>query len=158
MKSGEVTSPKDVRLFGRGGSQKLSCKYRIEAGSGERVRLTLFNASFGEMTMCTSEPDPHTNRPRCVSDAGSREAHLTLYEAPWRDVRLPRACLCDNTTYLPLTHVSVGRALELTFVIDQQAPYEDFETLFFNAKFELVRVPECPRKQRVRGEGEKCCS
>ncbi|XP_015595312.1 uncharacterized protein LOC107267765 isoform X2 [Cephus cinctus] len=153
VRSGEVTSPRDVRLFGRGGASRLECKYRIEAGSGERIRLTLHNISLGEQTSCTSEPDPHTGRPRCINDINSREAHLILYEAPWRDVKLPRACLCDNTSHLPLTHISAARALEITFVVDQQAPHEDFETLFFYASFELIRAPECPRKQRVRGEG-----
>ncbi|XP_060815938.1 uncharacterized protein LOC132907159 isoform X1 [Bombus pascuorum] len=153
VRSGEVTSPRDVRLFGRGGSPKLDCRYRIEAGADERVRLTLHNVSLGESTICTSEPDPHTGRPRCVQEVGSREARLVLYEAPWRDVKLPRACLCDNTSHLPLTHISSSRALEITFLIEQQAPHEDFETLFFYASFELVRAPECPRKQRVRGEG-----
>lgn len=117
------------------------------------MRLTLHNVSLGESTICTSEPDPHTGRPRCVQEVGSREARLVLYEAPWRDVKLPRACLCDNTSHLPLTHISSSRALEITFLIEQQAPHEDFETLFFYASFELVRAPECPRKQRVRGEG-----
>lgn len=149
-----MISPRDVRLFGRGGSSKLDCRYRIEAGADERVRLTLHNVSLGESTTCTSEPDPHTGRPRCVQEMGSREARLILYEAPWRDVKLPRACLCDNTSHLPLTHISSSRALEITFLIDQQAPHEDFETLFFYASFELVRSPECPRKQRVRGEGD----
>lgn len=115
--------------------------------------MTLHNASLGEATACVSEPDPHTGRPRCAPEAGSREAYLTLFEAPWRDVRLPRACLCDNTSHLPLTHVSASRALEITFLVDRQAPHEDFETVFFTASFELVRAPECPRKQRVRGEG-----
>ncbi|XP_033215455.1 uncharacterized protein LOC117171910 [Belonocnema kinseyi] len=153
VQSGEVTSPRDVRLFGRGGSSKLDCRYRIEAGPGERVRLTLHNVSLGESTFCTSEPDPHSGRPRCVQEVGNREARLTLYEAPWRDVRLPRACLCDNTSNLPLVHISAGRALEVTFFVDQQAPYEDFQSLFFYASFELLRAPDCPRKQRVRGEG-----
>ncbi|EFN84080.1 hypothetical protein EAI_00497 [Harpegnathos saltator] len=150
---GEVMSPRDVRLFGRGGSSKLDCRYRIEAGSGERIRLTLHNVSLGESTICVSDPDPHTGRPRCVQEAGSREARLIIYEAPWRDVKLARACLCDNTSHLPLIYVSSSRALEITFSVDQQAPYEDFETLFFYASFELIRVPECPRKQRIRGEG-----
>lgn len=151
---GEVMSPRDVRLFGRGGSSKLDCRYRIEAGNGERIRLTLHNVSLGESTMCVSDPDPHSGRPRCVQEPRSREARLVIYEAPWRDVKLARACLCDNTSHLPLIYVSSGRALELTFAVDQQAPHEDFETLFFYASFELIRVPECPRKQRIRGEGK----
>ncbi|KAL6424082.1 hypothetical protein ACFW04_009759 [Cataglyphis niger] len=153
VRTGDVMSPRDVRLFGRGGSSKLDCRYRVEAGSGERVRLTLHNVSLGESTICMSDSDPHTGRPRCVQEIGSREARLVLYEAPWRDVKVPRACLCDNTSHLPLTYVSSGRAVEITFLVDQQAPHEDFETLFFFASFELIRVPECPRKQRIRGEG-----
>ncbi|EZA51466.1 hypothetical protein X777_09735 [Ooceraea biroi] len=154
---GEVMSPRDVRLFGRGGASKLDCRYRVEASTGERIRLTLHNVSLGESTICMSEPDPHTGRPRCIHELGSREARLVIYEAPWRDVKLPRACLCDNTSNLPLTYISSSRALEITFLVDQQAPHEDFdedfEPLFFYASFELIRVPECPRKQRIRGEG-----
>lgn len=153
VRTGDVTSPRDVRLFGRGGARKLDCTYRIEAGSGERIRLTIHNVSLGEATDCASETDPHTARAACISGEGSREARLILYEVPWRDVRLPRACLCDNSSHLPLTHISAGRALEINFLVDRQAPYEDFETLYFYASFELVRAPECPRKQRIRGEG-----
>ncbi|XP_057323638.1 uncharacterized protein LOC130666541 [Microplitis mediator] len=153
VKSGEVTSPKDVRLYGRGGQSKLECFYRIEAGVGERIRLTIHNVSLGDATNCLSELDIHSSRPKCLPDIDTRDAKLTLYEAPWRDVKLPRACLCDNTSHLPLTYISVGKALELTFLVDEQAPYEDFETLFFYASFELIRVPECPRKHRLRGEG-----
>ncbi|XP_034948578.1 uncharacterized protein [Chelonus insularis] len=153
VSNGEVSSPRDVRLFGRGGQSKISCTYRIEAGSGERIRLTIHNVSLGDATNCISELDPHSGRPRCLADAGTRDANLNLYEVPWRDVKLPRACLCDNTSHLPLTYISVSKALELKFTVSEQAPYEDFETLFFYANFELIRVPECPRKQRLRGEG-----
>ncbi|KAJ8664857.1 hypothetical protein QAD02_006519, partial [Eretmocerus hayati] len=154
VKSGIVTSPRDVRLFGRGGAKKLECRYRIEAAAGERVKLTIHNVSLGEATSCGSEPDPHSGRPRCVKESGSRDAGLTLFEAPWKDVRLPRACLCDNTSaLLPLTHTTSGRALEMVFVVDKMTPDEDFDALYFNASFELVRAPECPRKQRLRGEG-----
>jgi hypothetical protein len=111
--------------------------------------------SLGEATSCGSEPDPHSGRPVCVSEPQSRQARLNIFETPWKDVRLPRACICDNTTaLLPLTHITSGRALEITFYVDDMSPDEDFESLFFNASFELVRAPECPRKQRVRGEGE----
>ncbi|KAL7290213.1 hypothetical protein TKK_0015919 [Trichogramma kaykai] len=155
VKAGVVSSPRDVRLFGRGGSERLECRYRVEAAAGERVKLTVHNVSLGEAaSYCASEADPHSGRPRCVHEAGARRASLSIYEAPWKDVRLPRACVCDNSSsLLPLTHTTSGRAIELEFLIDGMTPDEDFETLFFNASFELVRAPECPRKQRLRGEG-----
>ncbi|XP_023245630.1 uncharacterized protein LOC106640896 [Copidosoma floridanum] len=154
MKAGVVSSPRDLRFFGRGGARRLDCRYRIEAAAGERVKLTVHNVSLGELTACNNEPDPHSARPRCVPEPGSREARLSIYEAPWKDVRLPRTCLCDNTSaLLPMVHVTSGRALEITFYVDAMTPDEDFESLYFNATFELVRAPECSRKQRVRGEG-----
>lgn len=153
VKSSNISSPTDIRLFGRGGASKIECAYRIEAGAGERVRLTIQNVSLGDATDCITEPDPHSGRSKCVQENGSREARLTVFESPWRDVRLPRACLCDNTSHLPLIHISSGKALEIVFLVNQQAPHEDFETLFFSASFELIKVPECPRRQRLRGEG-----
>ncbi|KAF7989794.1 hypothetical protein HCN44_008468 [Aphidius gifuensis] len=152
-KSGDITSPKDIRLYGRGGAKKIDCNYRIEAGAGERVRLTIHNISLGDNTNCITEPDQHSGRSKCVHENGTRNAKLIIYESPWKDVKLPRACLCDNTSHLPLVHISSGKALEIKFIVNQQAPHEDFETLFFFASFELIKVPECPRRQRLRGEG-----
>ena len=37
MRSGDVFSPRNVFMFGRGGAANLSCIYRIEAAANERV-------------------------------------------------------------------------------------------------------------------------
>lgn len=41
MRSGTFWSPRNVLLFGRGGAQSLSCVYRIEAGTGQKVSTDL---------------------------------------------------------------------------------------------------------------------
>ncbi|XP_052124465.1 uncharacterized protein LOC113206306 isoform X2 [Frankliniella occidentalis] len=157
LRSGEVFSPRNVFMFGRGGAANLSCIYRIEAASNERIRLTIDKAAFGESAdVCSTVPDPHTARPTCAYGVGARTAELRLWEVPWRDVRLPRACLCDNATVAaarPFVYTSASRVLELTFTVSQLNVTEDFDNLHFHATFEMVRSNECSRKQRLRGAG-----
>ncbi|XP_046659628.1 uncharacterized protein LOC124353702 [Homalodisca vitripennis] len=157
VKSGHIKSPRNVFLYGRGGAANLSCVYRLEAGAGEKVRLTLHNASFGE-TDCTADRDPHTGRTVCVRQPGSRLAELQVSDVPWRDIKVTRGCFCDNSTLsttqgTPIVFLSLSRVLELTFVISRFNITEDFADLYFDASFELIRSPECPRRQRVRGSG-----
>lgn len=115
----------------------ITCVYRVEAGVNQRIKLTIHNVSFGEMTgQCVTEPDPHTGRPRCVNGVSGRVAELRIYEAPWREVRVPRACVCDNyTSHLthPMQVVSASRFLELHFTVTSMNVSEDFQDVYFHA-------------------------
>lgn len=77
---------------------------------------------------------------------------MASWQVPWRDVRLPRACFCDNSTSAsrPFVYTSASRVLELTFTVSQLNVTEDFDDLHFHATFEMVRSTECSRKQRLR--------
>ncbi|XP_049958183.1 uncharacterized protein LOC126474750, partial [Schistocerca serialis cubense] len=176
-RAGHFWSPRNVRLFGRGGATQLSCLYRIEAAPGEKVRLTLHNASFGDgwgAAECVTEADPHTGRPQCVRQADSgvgggvnsgpwqRVSELRVWEAPWREVRLPRLCLCDNSTLSStgsrhLVFLSSSRVLEVAFTVRPLRVYDDFTNIYFSASFEMVRASprgaDCSRRQRLRGSG-----
>ncbi|XP_063232233.1 uncharacterized protein LOC134536448 [Bacillus rossius redtenbacheri] len=165
-RSGSFHSPRNVFLFGRGGAANLSCVYRLEAGSGEKIRLTLHNASFGDDGGgCVTEQDPHTGRPRCShagggggGGGGGRTAELRLVEVPWKDVRVARACLCDNSTLSAtgsrhLVFLSSSRVLEVHFAATRLGMAEDYGQLYFHASWELVPAPDCPRRQRLRGSG-----
>lgn len=77
---------RNVFLYGRGGAANLTCAYRIEAGPGERVRLTIKNVSLG--ASCITEPDSHTGRPKCNQIPGSRTVSLRIWESPWKDIRV----------------------------------------------------------------------
>lgn len=85
--SGVIKSPRNIFLYGRGGATNLSCVYRLEAGAGQKVRLTVHNASFGE-TDCTADRDIHTGRQLCVRQPGSRITELQVADVPWRDTKV----------------------------------------------------------------------
>lgn len=162
-RSGEFASPRNVFLFGRGGARNLSCVYRLEAGAGEKIQLTLHNASFGESPWCVTEADPHTGQPKCASvppppGEEKRVSQLRILEVPWRDVKISRACLCDNSTLSAsgsrhIVFISSTRIIELHFTVTRLNISEDFVDLYFHGSFEIVRAPECQRRQRVRGSG-----
>lgn len=75
---------------------------------------------------------------------------------PFRDVRHSLGCFCDNTTSMynsPLIVQSLSRTMELSFVVSALNISEDFADIYFYASYEFISVPECPRKQRLRGAG-----
>ncbi|XP_061498537.1 uncharacterized protein LOC1276733 [Anopheles gambiae] len=158
-RKGDFQSPRNVFLHGRGGAKNISCLYRFEASVGERVRVELFNVSFGEFATCVTESDGHTGRARCSpseTDPDSRIGELRLYDVPYPDARIPLGCFCDNTssTYnAPLTFISNSRTLELTFVVTRLNISEDFADVYFHAAYDFIRVPECRRRLRLKGSG-----
>uniref|UniRef100_A0A182J385 DUF7805 domain-containing protein n=1 Tax=Anopheles atroparvus TaxID=41427 RepID=A0A182J385_ANOAO len=158
-RKGDFQAPRNVFLHGRGGAKNISCLYRFEASVGERVRVDLFNVSFGEFATCVTESDGHTGRARCSpteSEGDSRIGELRLFDVPYPDVRIPLGCFCDNTssTYnAPLTFISNSRTLELTFIVTRLNISEDFADVYFHAAYDFIRVPECRRRLRLRGSG-----
>ncbi|XP_038106706.1 uncharacterized protein LOC6040634 [Culex quinquefasciatus] len=119
-RKGEFQSPWNVFLHGRGGASNITCLYRFEASVGERVRIDLFNVSFGDSATCTTESDGHTGRAKCTPSEAvpdSRVGELRLYDVPYKDVKIPLGCFCDNTTSsynFPLTFALNSRTMELT--------------------------------------------
>lgn len=160
MQSSTVSSPKNVFMFARGGAKNLACLYRIEAEPGEKISLTLFNVSFGSNANCQNMLDLYTDQYTCMhyDENVTRQSELEIVELPWRDVKIRRACFCDNSTLskLPsstLVIETVARVLELRFKVFYLNSSEDFFDIYFHAKFRMLRKPDCPRKQRIRGSG-----
>ncbi|XP_055538811.1 uncharacterized protein LOC129726149 [Wyeomyia smithii] len=159
-RKGDFQSPRNVFLHGRGGAKNISCLYRFEASVGERVRIELYNVSFGESAACVTESDGHTGRARCApadsdSDTG-RVGELRIFDVPYKDVKIPLGCFCDNTTgsyNSPLTFISNSRTLELTFVVTRLNISEDFADVYFHASYDFIRVPECRKRLKLRGSG-----
>lgn len=155
MQSGEVLSPRNTFLFGRGGAKDLHCVYRIEVGVEERIKLVLNNASFGLNPSCETISDPHSGRLSCDYGQGGRVAEVSIWEMPWKDTRVRKACLCDNSSLSsrPMVFTSVSRMLEIHYTANDMNISEDFTILHFHASYEVIRMPDCPRQQRVRGTG-----
>ncbi|XP_001841887.2 uncharacterized protein LOC6031035 isoform X2 [Culex quinquefasciatus] len=158
-RKGEFQSPRNVFLHGRGGASNITCLYRFEASVGERVRIDLFNVSFGDSATCTTESDGHTGRAKCTpseADPDGRIGELRLFDVPYKDVKIPLGCFCDNTTSSynsPLTFVSNSRTMELTFTVTRLNISEDFAEVYFHAAYDFIKVPECKKRLKLRGSG-----
>ncbi|CAG9857034.1 unnamed protein product [Phyllotreta striolata] len=152
---GDVLSPKNVFLFGRGGAKDLDCSYRFEAGRDERVRLTFYNASFGGNPACETVVDAHTGRHSCEFYPGGRVAELSVFELPWEGYPVPKLCLCDNSTLAnrPLVFASASRTVELRFTAKDMNVSDDFTVIHFHLLFELVKMDDCSEDRRLGGYG-----
>lgn len=156
-RKGNVQAPRNTFLYGRGGAKNLTCLYRFEAPLSHRVKLFLHNVSFGEGSSCTTDTDLHTGRPKCNQlDSEGRITELKLYDVPFRDVKIPLGCFCDNTSSLynaPFTIISNSRIMELTFTVSRLNISEDFADVYFYASYEFVRVSECNKELKLHGGG-----
>lgn len=102
----------------------------------------------------TLETDPSATETLIIN---GRQASLQLFDVPYRDVKIPLACFCDNTSSLysnsPLTVQSNARTMELIFSVNKLNISEDFADIYFHASYEFITEPECPRRMRLRGGG-----
>ena len=175
--NGEITSPKDVFMFGRGGNTNLTCVYRIEVRTGERIHLMVQNITFGKRSKCQTNLDDHTKRPICNNNQpdSSTDGHivsLEIVEIPWTRreyVRFPRVCICSplewlstnktTTTTTNYHYYSISKTVEIHFRVTQMTITEDYIDFNFGAVFETVPIIECHdydrhRKYNVSDGGE----
>lgn len=152
---GEVISPRNIFLYGRGGAKDMDCIYKFEANTNERIRLVVNNASFGLIQNCETQTDPHSGRLICEHYTNAHITELSVWELPWNDIKMPRGCICDNSSIAnkPLVFVSASHTFELHFIAKNMNITEDFTVLHFHLTFEVIKMPSCPRRQRVRGSG-----
>lgn len=158
-RKGDFQGPRNIFLHGRGGAKNISCLYRFEASQNERIRVVLHNVSFGDVA-CTTEADPHTGYPRCMSEIEDpetqRTGELKIFDVPKKEVKMPLGCFCDNTSSLytsPITIQSHSNTLEITFLVTHLNVSEDFADIYFYASYEFVRIPECRKKTKLKGSG-----
>lgn len=126
----------------------------------KQVRLVLHNVSFGDAATCNTETDLHTGRPKCtpsdIETDNVRQGELKILDVPYRDVKITLGCFCDNTSSLystPLAVQSYSRTMELMFTVTHLNISEDFADVYFHASYEYIRVPDCPKRMRLRGSG-----
>jgi len=124
--------------------------------------MVLYNVSFGDSSTCMTESDPHSGRPRCTpmdsspNEPEQRIGELKIFDVPYRDVKIPMGCFCDNTSSMynaPLTFQSNSKTMELSFTVTKLNVSEDFADIYFYASYEIIRVPDCRKKMRLKGSG-----
>lgn len=151
----DVTGPRNVFLYGRGGAKSLDCLYRLEAEPGYRLQLVVKNATFGSRECAAPMVKTVAGKYSCPDDDGPK---LTVREVYWRTVRIERGCFCQNFTEAAFSTQQVtfdlsSDTVEIRFRVPDFDVTEDFTNAFFNVHVRAVRSPPCPRKQWVRGSG-----
>ncbi|XP_024945485.1 uncharacterized protein LOC107272534 isoform X2 [Cephus cinctus] len=139
--------PRDIFLYGRGGSKNLSCVYRFEGEHDEVVKLR-FNKLFNGNRSCRSVSSPDFNRLLCV---GSKSFSLKVLDIPWANAPpVQRDCLCSNRS-LPINIKSTSNIVEVHFTVKSMDALDDYNNLFFEGVWDFVKTMPCLQKHRVRG-------
>ncbi|XP_048507374.1 uncharacterized protein LOC105683642 isoform X2 [Athalia rosae] len=140
-------APRDIFLYGRGGSKNLSCVYRFEGEHDEVVKLR-FNKLFNGNRSCRSVSSNDYNRLLCV---GSDSFSLKVLEIHWaNNPPVQRDCLCSNRS-LPINVKSTSNIVEVHFVVHSMDALDDYNNLHFEGVWEFIKTVPCLRKQRVTG-------
>lgn len=157
--TGRFNSPRSTFLYGRGGQQNMTCVYRFESPTGERVRITFMKMAFGDKE-CYSRRDPRSGRWRCdrykprapgMAQITVGEYRVSLLpflhdsllsfvtgEFPWPGIYLPRDCLCTNNTE-PLSITTLtAQIVEVNFTVTKMNITQDFKDFYFEAEYEFV--------------------
>ncbi|XP_023290102.1 uncharacterized protein LOC105700757 [Orussus abietinus] len=139
--------PRDIFLYGRGGSKNLSCVYRFEGEHDEVVKLR-FNKLLNGNRSCRSVSSPDFDRLMCV---GSDNFSLKVLDVPWNDAPpVQRDCLCSNRS-LPINVKSTSNIVEVHFTVRAMNSLDDYESLYFEGIWEFIKAVPCVQKRRVRG-------
>lgn len=131
-------SPRDVFLFGRGGSQKLRCVYTFRVGSEQRVALRILRSRMGQD--CSTILRNSSRRYECHHNNSNAAlyASIKVKERLWDSLEVTRACLCNVSDSAPFNLVSYTSTLTLIFNVPTMTPVEDYNHYFFEGEYSVV--------------------
>ncbi|XP_054706559.1 LOW QUALITY PROTEIN: uncharacterized protein LOC129216370 [Uloborus diversus] len=135
--SGVLESPKNVFLYGRGGSKDLVCKYELLGSVDQRVRISVDEIYFSSKTLCNTIYEPVVQRHDCKVFDFSKFAIVNVTEI-WQESKVSIGCVCDSTARYSLE--SIGPNVVIDFHIRNMGPKDDFRTYKFRLTFEFVPV------------------
>ncbi|KAI4504001.1 hypothetical protein M0802_000472 [Mischocyttarus mexicanus] len=147
--------PRDIFLFGRGGSKNLSaawngfcsCVYRFEGEHDEVVKLR-FNRLLNGNRTCRSVSSSDFNRLLCI---GSDNFSLKVLDLPWPNApAVQRDCFCSNRS-LPINIKSTSNIVEVHLTVTSMNALDDYNNIFFEGTWDFVKTSPCLQKRRVRG-------
>ncbi|KAK2587829.1 hypothetical protein KPH14_003929 [Odynerus spinipes] len=140
-------APRDIFLYGRGGSKNLSCVYRFEGEHDELVKLR-FNRLLNGNRTCRSVSSSDFNRLLCI---GSDNFSLKVLDLPWPNApAVQRDCFCSNRS-LPINIKSTSNVVEVHLVVTSMNALDDYNNIFFEGTWDFVKTSPCLQKRRVRG-------
>ncbi|KAK3849133.1 hypothetical protein Pcinc_044099, partial [Petrolisthes cinctipes] len=135
---GLFASPRDVFLFGRGGSRKLRCVYTFLALPYQRVAVRIIRSRMG--ASCTTEYRQASLRYECSHGGAPGHPAIWVREQPWESVWLTRACLCGTYHARPFSLVSYTSRLVLELNIPSMTAAQDYTDFFFEGEYTILNT------------------
>lgn len=147
-KTGTISNPKNVFLYGRGGRQNFTCMFHFVGLPSERLILNLTKASLrnSNKSSCRTYFDKVLQRHACHLDVRYRSWTLLRATEHWGGYSSPVGCVCDQEIYeerQQLTFESVVGNVKLNFEVFGMSHLEDFENYYFEASYEFVNYSTC---------------
>ncbi|XP_050689048.1 uncharacterized protein LOC126981662 [Eriocheir sinensis] len=133
---GLFASPRDVFLFGRGGSRKLRCVYTFQAAPHQRVALRIIRSRMG--SACSTEYRHASLRFECSHGGAAGRPAIWVQEQPWPDVAMTRACVCATPRERPFSVLSYTPRLQLVFSVPAMTAQHDYTHFFFEGEYSIV--------------------
>ncbi|OQR80128.1 hypothetical protein BIW11_05268 [Tropilaelaps mercedesae] len=159
-KFGHFASPKNVFMYGRGGSENITCSYYFSGMASEKLRIYLTNLNL-PTTQCTHFYDEATQRYTCrmvASRANAAKISVVQVTDHWGETYTPMGCFCNTTSQLrkPILIESVGNNVTLSFTVQGMSALEDFNNYGFEATYEFRPATSCEggTARRNGSEGE----
>ncbi|XP_018009524.2 uncharacterized protein LOC108667054 [Hyalella azteca] len=143
-------SPKNVFLYGRGGSKSLQCVYNFRAASHQKIQLTIHRSRMG--SDCLTIYQSSSMRYECFHLQSKAGAVLTVDEELWSGVKFPRGCICNSTQSYPMIFRSFTNEIRLTFSIPQMTSSQDYNDFYFEGEFEIFESKEACNVRRSTGQ------
>ncbi|MCL4146978.1 UNVERIFIED_CONTAM: hypothetical protein GTU68_025901 [Idotea baltica] len=131
-------SPRNVFLFGRGGSRSLHCVYTFKVAQHERILLRIIRSKIG--SICKTIYTDSSQRYECNHGGASNLPSIKLQETLWSTVQLTRACLCNISELNSFTIRSYTNVIELVLNIPSMSPAEDYNDYFFEGEYQVVEA------------------
>ena len=150
MQEYAVTTPRNVFLYGRGGRENITCKFKFVGSPSQRIQLRFSNISMGGRD-CKTVFDNSVGQYRCEMGGGSGSGvagvFLTEVEGEEESVQQCHCQLMHNTMV-----TSVSNVIIVTFKVTNMLPSQDFRDFLLQGSFRFINV-HCQDKTIQRGGG-----
>lgn len=145
----KFASPRNVFLFGRGGSKDLQCTYTFRGAAHQKIILRIIRSRMGSdcMTIYQSSSQRH----ECFHIQTKTDSVITLDEILWSGVRIPRSCVCNSSEVSPIIVHSYTNEIRLVFSVPYMSSAQDYNDFFFEGEYDIIEAQETCTVRRSVG-------
>ncbi|KAF7401247.1 hypothetical protein HZH68_007067 [Vespula germanica] len=140
--------PRDIFLYGRGGSKNLS---KVLPAT-RRTRPCGRTSSSRFIDACKTYPWVLARKLiKYLLQSRSRRFTRAVLDLPWPNApAVQRDCFCSNRS-LPMNVKSSSNIVEVHLTVTSMNALDDYNNIFFEGTWDFVKTSPCLQKRRVRG-------